>query len=512
MPNWHTMMWFSFRSIAYQLTLALSAWVTCFCSGAPAAPGTRTVFLSTDVVPGVSDASLDLSSVFTHRSHVNNSGQVLLSALLTGPTINSTNDYAVFFDDGQGSQTILAREGQASPGYDGAVISSLRDSCCSLMGAALNNSGESVIAASIQHAMTGEPLGDVLYRSEHGGTMQPFVRTGDPLSGHPDLVFSQVRRRFVSDDIALSDSGRIAFVGVAQSVSTGASHDAILTYDLNKGLVQVIGEGDLAPTDMMTTFSQLSDVDINADGNILFRGQLQGSGVSSTNDSGFWGIHDGKISLVARKGTPLPNSTERSFSGFNAVSAATGNSLNDHNQVALMGFTGGGPTAVLFGDLVAGVNIITLPGVSQLSSSIHDLNNRGEVLFGSNRSVVLLGPEGSFDVIAHTINHGRLTDSGKAVYSLSDGGLGIGAYDPRYGSLIIVGNELEVQSGTSSVTKRLVSVRLEDVSEAGHVLFSATFDDGVSGLFLSNVLVVPEPATVLMMLEVLVLCVQFSRR
>ncbi|XAL99601.1 hypothetical protein OT109_18730 [Phycisphaeraceae bacterium D3-23] len=76
---------------------------------------------------------------------------------------------------------------------------------------------------------------------------------------------------------------------------------------------------------------------LNADGDIVFRGQLAGLGVDSSNGVGVWSDASGTNLLVAREGDPAPGTDPASvFTGF------SGPYLNSAGQVAILGGAGAG--------------------------------------------------------------------------------------------------------------------------------------------------------------------------
>lgn len=477
----------------------------------PALAGIRTVALSTDEVPGADEHFFNLNLLSSAK--INDDGEVLFRTGLSGPAVGPTNDIGVFFDSPNGSPTMLVREGDPAPGFDGAVISSLSAPCCSLMGTTLNNMGDATLLAAVASSATGSPMGDALYSSSRGGEIQLKVRTGDPIAGLPDTVFAGVRRFYVEDDLAFNDAGRVAFVGYVQPAEGGPQQEAILALDSTVGLQKLVGVGESAPGASGASYSRFSSVDLNSPGNVLFRGQLQGEGVAGTNDEGFWASRgDTNLVMLAREGIPVPTAMNKTYRGFNSVAATTGNGLNDNDQAAFMGFVGAGPTDVLLSDPVEGLTaVVGSSTVGGLSAHIWDFNNAGQLLFRASGSTLLADSEGNLEHVTNEPNVGRLTEDGEVVFTLSSG-LGIAAYDPRIGIRTIVGDELDVDDGPAVDLKQIVRVSLLDVSTLGYVAFSATFADGGAGIFVSNALVVPEPNTLSLLILSILCSIGRSRR
>jgi hypothetical protein len=457
----------------------------------------HTLALSTDIL--FNNTTLDFSDVIL--TNINNSGNAVFRSRLAGSSVTPANDLAVFFDSQSGPPILLAREGDLAPGVTGAMIKSLGETCCNVMGPQINGVNESIILASIADVATGSPLGDVIYRSNNGGALQLLARTGQPVQGLPDFTFSSARQVFVEDDLSFNDAGRVAFVGFVQPIAGGPTQEAVLAIDPSDGIKRLVGVGETAPGASGATFSQFNSLDMNSLGHVLFRGQLQGAGVTNSNNSGFWASRsDATLDKLVRDGDLLPNPQDptlpgKTYQDFNGVSTASGNGLNDHGQAPFIGWSSN-PQDLLLNDPTRGLYLV-LDSPPNISTVVRDFNNAGQILIGvgagTSSTLWLVDSDGNVLLSSQSQSSGRLTEAGQIVFRPTFGELRIAASDLITRNRTIVAGPIDIDDGPGTTFKQVTNLSVLDVSPSGQIAFRAFFTDGSGGIFLVDALAVPEP-------------------
>src|SRR3990170_1423147 len=96
--------------------LALVTGLALAAASGGAAAGTITVALSGDPAPGLAGVNFGAISI---ELSLNNAGQVAFLSFLTGSGVTASNDGAIWRDS-----TLIAREGNAAPGFSGVDFGS----------------------------------------------------------------------------------------------------------------------------------------------------------------------------------------------------------------------------------------------------------------------------------------------------------------------------------------------------------------------------------------------------
>ncbi|HEY3391443.1 MAG TPA: choice-of-anchor tandem repeat NxxGxxAF-containing protein, partial [Lacipirellulaceae bacterium] len=170
-----------------------------------------------------------------------------------------------------------------------------------------------------------------------------------------------------------------------------------------------------------------------------FPAKLTGSGLDDTNNTGIWAESSGSLKLVARAGDRAPGTPDGVQ--FGRMTGITVPTLNAAGQVAFVG---------------------TLAG-----SGVDTSNDLGIWATDVNGSLWLIAREGEQLEVAPS--------DFRTIRSVSFGRFEVGGT----GS----GNEDGRPSG---------------FNDRGQLGFTATFTDGSSGVFVSNLVAIPEPATVIL--------------
>ncbi len=238
-----------------------------------------------DTVPGFD--SVYRYSYFYPNIARNSNGQTAFSVEMTGPGVDENNSNLMMRID-QGQVSLVAKRGNAAPGVSGTfwyLADRLR----------INQSGQvafnaSVISGTNQNygvwiAPTTQPELRVTSFQSAPGTSGSFFNFGPPVT---------------------NDSGAAAFWA---TLSSGVQDNGIWS-DASGSLSLVARAGQQAPgTGFGVQFKDFSFNDrmmMDGLGRTYFEATLQGSGVSTANDRGFWRESQGNLSLLAREGNLAP--------------------------------------------------------------------------------------------------------------------------------------------------------------------------------------------------------------
>ncbi|MCH8839967.1 MAG: PEP-CTERM sorting domain-containing protein, partial [Planctomycetes bacterium] len=235
-------------------------------------------------------------------------------------------------------------------------------------------------------------------------------------------------------------AGQTAFLGLLTGTGVdGTNNHGIWSEGGGAGLALVAREGDSAPgTPSGVNFRGFCCVRVlNGAGQTAFLGTLTGTGVTSSNDRGIWSEGGGAgLALVAREGDSAPGTPSGvNFRTFNIPNIPV---LNGAGQTAFLGFLTG-----------TGVDFTNDHGIwaEDLSGSLSLVARAGDLLDIDD------GPGVDLRTISDLI---FTADSGN-----EDG-------------------------------------RANGFNDLGQLVFGATFTDGSQGVFVSDLVAVPEPGTFLL--------------
>jgi hypothetical protein len=269
------------------------------------------------------------------------------------------------------------------------------------------------------------------------------------------------------------------------------------------GLELLALQGDQAPglpggatfVDFDTVLPSIDPIGLNNAGQIAFSTTIAGPGVDSTNDIGVWAGEAGNLRLVAREGNVAPGAGGAVFN-YDLHDVV----LNFKGQTAFQAFlAGSGVDPTNNGIWSEGTGNLEL--VARVGS--HAPGTAAGVVFrnfgnpGVNETLVL-NAQGQVAFAA--------TLTGDGVDISND--RGIWATDPD-GQLQLIartGDALQIAPGDSRTIDYLAFVggsgnedgRPSGFNDFGQLAFVAQFTDGSSGIFVSNLVAVPEPATPLL--------------
>jgi hypothetical protein len=413
---------------------------------------------------------------------VNDAGQVAFKNAVQGAGAGSLADgsnNAIWGPGAGGGLSLLARYGQTLPGDgSGGVVTSVPSGLPNVPASilrspiSLDDAGRTTFATSFQVGTGGTTAANdvVLYRSDGAGGGSILAREGGAAPGKAPGTTYTGFQPFESH----------AGTGFVASTNTGS---VIYGEDGVGGFTPLVSSGDAAPGTGGAVFSSLTapfnTPRIDGDGDLIFRGTLQsGGGVTTANDTGYWG----PSGLIAREGDQAPGAPPGATLG-----SFVGVDVGDHGIVFRTALFGGGVTSA---------------------------NNTGLWQFGDDGSGILLAREGDAvpglagavfadfgnEVVATNAHEESAFTAGFAV-----GSGGVTSADDRAlffadatGALTLLLREGEFFPTLG--TLRDMALEPGGLNDAGQLLVRGTFSQGGPLTVTAFMLVtVPEPSTALLL-------------
>jgi hypothetical protein len=390
----------------------------------------RLIAQTGSAAPGAGEGAnfASLSSFVT----ANAAGQVAYQASLNGTGINSGNDGGIWRDN-----SLVARTGSAAPGTGSGVTFKF----VSLQN--INAAGQVLYLASLNGTGINSTNDAGIWRDS---TL--IAREGDAAPGTVPGV------RFLDhSDSRLNASGQVAYRARLTGTDINSSNDTGIWRDSSL----IARTGDAAPgTASGVSFSSVFSPQINDAGQVLFRGELSGAGVTSGNNIGIWR----DSTLIVREGQAAAG-----VAGGATIASMGAAQLNAGGQVAFRaGLAGAGVSSannealylsdgvesilvVRNGDTVAGSTI----SLSPTSISEGSFNDKAQLAYRANLA------DGSSGLFLFTPTlHWRSTTSG----SWDDAArwtLGVNPADV-HDVIVDAANSLRITGPTGAVTVKSLQV------------------------------------------------------
>jgi hypothetical protein len=331
-----------------------------------------------------------------------------------------------------------------------------------------------------------------------------LARTGDVAPGTAGLA-----RYFVFGDVALSDTGASSIevwldLPVMDSPAEGR-RKGIWTTAGSQSLLPVVQTFDAAPS-AGTTFAGFADVTTAGDGGLGFLSAFPENmpGPTQLNNQGVWIENDaGDFQLVARSGHQAPDTPPGVY--FEYFDEILVNSAGD---------------AAFYGNLWHGSGGIG----SENSTSVWLRDRHGETKLVVREGDQALGIAPG--VVIDSIDGGgfSLNEAGQVAFNagLSAGQSGVWATD-RNSILHLILTSGEVVEVTPGDVRTVSTVTFwsgegsgaglsNGFNDLGQLVLRVQFTDGSSGTFISNIVAIPEPRALLVMLPAQVGLVDWLRR
>jgi hypothetical protein len=515
--------------------LAISA------SAAPAET-IRTVALSGQPAPGApSGVNYLFFSPFSLA--LNDAGQTVYVAFLAGSGVDLTNDASVW-SEGSGSLRLVAREGSPAPGTPSGV------NFQSFGRTVLNDAGQTAFNAQLTGG--GLNFAEGIW-SERSGSFRLVAREGSPTPNLPGVNFISI------GSVVLNNAGQTAFpADITGNIGFSGS-----IWSEGSGSLRLVARDGIRAPGMPSgvNYFGLVSLNLNNAGQSNFYSLLIGTGVDSTNDESIWLSNSGSLALVAREGSQaagLPSGVN-----YGALGAPA---LNNAGQTAFWARLGDGGGDFAEGIWSEGSGTLMLvarsedqaPGApsgvnfrefhsrpmlndagqtafwaSLSGSGVDASNDVGIWLEGAGRRALVMREGTQAPGTPNGVNFGglilsisyfppALNDAGQIAFisSLAGSGVtstnrqGIWATD-RLGDLQLIartGDLLEVAPGDFRMIRDLVFDSSRGFNKLGQLLFWASFTDASEGIFISNLVAIPEPASLLLVVSAVPAASAFRRR
>jgi hypothetical protein len=375
---------------------------------------------------------------------------------------------------------------------------------------AMNSSGQLAIANSFAVFQAGVPTSAYgIWFIPQPGDMQTRMLSGAAAPEAGQGVVFGAPLPLASPQ--LDDVGHIAFWAYLSGSGINGNNNEGIWQENANGLHLIMREGQPAPgTDAGVHFAgregNLAYTAIDAAGDIAFLNNLSGTGVTTSNSQGIWALTSGSpLQLVARAGNLAP--------GTNVKFLQFGDPLmNAQGHIAFIGLYFTGPSQTSSGVWSeghgTGLKLVahggdSAPGTSAQFSGIY-----------SNSLVI--------NALGQTAFIGGLT--GLTVNSTNDVGIWAEDLNGVLRKIVREGDFIDVDDGPGVDLRQVASFyfqgqsgnedgRRSGFNDFGQVVFTAFFTDGSQGVFISNLVYVPEPpATALTALGFAIVCFLHRRR
>jgi len=505
------------------------------------AQSVRTVALSGYAAPGTI-SNVNFAGFGFGAPVLNNAGQTAFLGLLTGSEVTASNNSGIWSEGGGTGLALVVRTGNVAPETDGANFSAY-----GLSNPVLNDVGQTAFTGELLQSTEVDSRNAFGVWLEGGGTgLTLIVRSGNVAPDTSGAKFSY----FDFGPPALNDAGQTAFTVSLTGTGVSFFNDRGIWSGGGNGLTMVARSGNVAPETGGAIFApnqNFSTPDLNDAGQTTFYARL-GTEVNNGNDVGIWSEGGGTgLTLVARQGDVAPGTSGAKFifGGFNFIPTAlngagqmafagalTGTGVNSSNNSGIWSEGGSAELTLVVrtGDSAPGTGAY----FRGLGTTTPILNDAGQTAFigrltgtgvsldnnsgiwseggGAGLDLVALegnvAPEtdganfGDFDSSTPVLNSegqmaffGRLTGTGID----GDNDRGIWAEDPL-GILKLIartGDMLDVEDGPGTDSRTISSLsftgktgngdgRPSGFNDLGQLAFLATFTDGTSGVFVSN--------------------------
>jgi hypothetical protein len=411
---------------------------------------------------------------------LNSGGEHVFYADLAGAT--QYNEQGIW-SDGLGGLALIARQGNPAVGTPNGVYYS------DLSGDSLVWSATARAAFTADLQRDGFPWGSGLWEGSVGN-LRAVALSGNEAPGAPSGIVFDVLGGF--ETMVLNDAGRTAFVATISGSGVAYRVNDRGVWSEGKGSLALVARaGSHAPgTASGVSFgAEWFPLSLNNDGQIAFAATLAGSGVNAMNDTGLWSNGSGALELVARGGSQAPGAASGvSFSGFYGAFPL----LNNAGQIAVLAdLTGSGVDSTNDGGIwlgpAASLQLVaregtqapgTTSGVNFLDLTEPALNDAGQIAFVGLLTGSSVDETNSIGIWA--------TDATGALQLVA-----------RHGDLLEVAPSdfRTIDSLTTVVRNGSSDGRPGGFNNLGQVAYWASFTDGSEGIFVSDIVAIPEPGS-----------------
>jgi hypothetical protein len=399
---------------------------------------------------------------------LNNSGHVAFQGFATS---GSTNYTAAWKEGAGGGLTEVARSGNIAPGTDKTFTS--------LMPYPADNE-KTLIRAGLNDFLVEVGL----WRHDGAGNLNLIYVERDNAPG-TNTTFSSF------GGYSMNDAGQVVLVSGLMDVHGGATQTAGIWRESQNGLQLIARHGDSAPATAVQ-FEQFGfgpQPILDSSGRTSFVGNLMGSGVNGTNNTGIWSERgDNGLELVIRSGSGNAPGTAARFESFGNLRQNSGSQLAFHANLGI-GSNSTNNLGIWSERDGAGLTLVARKGSAVPGSELF--------FFSFDSQSLAFNNHGQVSFLADI--RGSSPDPRAPQFT------GIWAQN-RQGQLELIaleGELLNISGNPSQPDLRTIaSLDFESAgfNDLGQLTFFATFSDGSSGIFISDLVAVPEPQSALLLL------------
>jgi hypothetical protein len=414
----------------------------------------------------------------------NNSGQFAFRGILTGIGVDVSNDQGIW-SEASGSLAIVTRRGESAPGTDGVfggnVASQLFED------PSLNEAGAVVFTARLTGGTVDSSNSQGVW-SDATGSLALVARRKDQPPGTPNGVLYS----FVDTPVDINDLGRVVYSATLSGTGITTANNGGVWFGTAGNVQLVARKGEQATgTPSGVVYGTFIRPTINNQNHVAFRANLAGSGVTNANDQGIFADVTGSMTLVARTGSHAPGvevgANFRSFA--NPV-------MNDADQIVFRGLLTGAPS------MDVGVWVGTPGNFSLIARSGTAAAGTPSGTLFDTISLPSINKLGQVAFSATLVGSGVNASNGEGIWATDQSGV--------LRLVVRAGEIWEVQPGDFRTISEVSLIgssgngngRRSGFNDLGQIAFRALFMDGSQGLFVIDVVSIPEPNTVLLLVAV----------
>ena len=427
--------------------------------------------------------------------NINSAGQTLFDAKIAGPGIDFEND-DVLWSEGSGTLAALAIERMHPPGgpagSEFGYGPSFPFSPLTVLFNLLNARGDTSFIA-IYSGVPGLTDFEAGLWTSATGSLEGLALTSQQIPNEAPGT----NLAFFAGGLALNSNGHTVFSGSRAGPGINETNAGAIWSNVTGTLTAVIRDGDAAPAFPIGVVVEglgRSETQLNSNSHIAFEAELHGTGITASSDSAIWEGIPGNFRLVSQEGNHAPGLPNNAILG--RVSSVL---LNDRDDVA-------------FSQEVLDENVICSScfGIwSEGLGGLHLVARGGEQAPDLPMGVVFLqdsffGGVGSFSFnsLGQVAMFGLV--SGPGIDDTNDTGIWAEDLNGQLKLIVREGDELEVFPDDFRTITQIVSLLGESTgtghansfNDRGQIAFRAKFTDGSEGIFVSNLVAIPEPSSV----------------
>ena len=407
--------------------------------------------------------------------------KLVFNATLAGESIDSTNFRSVWMYE-DGALELIMRESEVPPG---ATSAPSRPTVF-----ALNSSGQIGIGAAFN---TDSNIRAGTWLLEEGD-LTPIAISGEHAPGTASEV------NFLGIGISnLNSNGHIAMRASIIGPDISIGFNGVGLWTNRSGTLELFvraGEPPIGVTDD-SSYIEIGGFAFNAHSKIAYEARLYGPDINHSNDRGIWSEGNGdELMLIARDGDPAPGATSDAMGDPDEYR---------YDQVGHVQLTDTGIT-VFDGQIVG-------PGI--------DDSNDEAIWWAEGDTVNLLAQEGmqapGVEGVGKFYNMGfpQVNALGQIAFTSELVGeqmsrfndTGIWATDINGNLQLVVktGDQIEITPGEFRAISSITSLTIHNANngdgrsrwfnERGQIVFVATLRGGGSGIFVTDAVAIPEPAS-----------------